>query len=532
MPEPAPESVPANGDSDSPPADAGPASGKGSLGKATGRGFSWLTLSLLIGKACIFLAQVVLGWLLTHEDFGVFAIAASLIGFIKVFHDGGVPQVLVQRGEEDFNRLQGAAFWLGMVVSTTAGLLLAALSPLIARAYEDSRLIPMLLVLAVSLPLGAPASLLRGRLQVSLRFRTISMISAGRFVIRSLGMIVLAMLGFGVMSFVLPLLLVAVFENAATYFATRSRPWFSPRLTREWPGLVRDAYWVVFATICRGLARHGGYLVLGLLLAQDLLGQYYFGFQLTIQITYLVALNLRHVLFPVMTKLADQPERQSRAVLRTTRVLMLVAAPASMIFASIVAPLELLVWGGKWADAVPVMQVFAILSPLMIVSDIVQSALNSRGQFRLAGRLTFLEGCWLMLSSWIAVWLAGDTNIAGIALGLASLQVLYILVVSCLTLKGFDIHPWDFVRGFLTPWGVAAGAVILALLADRFLAGAALPVIRIPVLAGTYFACYLVLAQLLLRTDMNDLASVAPKKIGNIVRKLFLIPSPKASRGG
>ena len=499
--------------------------GKGSLGKATGRGFSWLTLSLLIGKACIFLAQAVLGWILTDVDFAVFAIATTVIGFIKVFHDGGVPQVLVQRGEEEFNRLQGAAFWMGMAISSTAGLVLAAISPLIARTYNDERLIPVLLVLAISLPLGAPANLLRGRLQLDLRFRTISMISAGRFLVRSLGMILLAWLGFGVMSFVLPLLVVAVFENSTTYLATRSKPWFSPALLKEWPALVRDAYWVVFATICRGLARYGGYLVLGLLIAQDLLGQYFFGFQLTIQITYLVALNLRHVLFPVMTKLADQPERQSRAVLRTIRVLMLVAAPTSMLFASLVEPLELFVWHGKWASAVPVMQVFAILSPLMIISDIIQSALNSQGRFRLAGYLTFLEGCWLMISSWIAVRLGGEENIASIALWSAALQVGYILLIGDIVLRQFKIRASEFIRGFIVPWGVAAIAVVLALALDNRVLLEIAPLLRMMILGAVFSAFYVVVARLFLTEDMKDLINVAPKKISKLVQKVFMLPA-------
>ncbi len=503
-----------------------------SLGRATGSGFSWLTLSLLIGKACIFLAQVVLGWILTAEDFGVFAIAASVIGFIKVFHDGGVPQVLVQRGEEEFKRLQGAAFWIAMTISLMAGIVLAFLAPWIASIYGDSRLTSVLWVLAVSLPLGAPANVLRARLQLDLRFRIISMISAGRFIIRSVAMVILALLGYGVMSFVLPLLIVAVFENTTAYLATRSKPWKSPVLWKEWPGLLGDSYWVVFATVCRGLARYGGYLVLGLLIAQGLLGQYFFGFQLTIQITYLVALNLRHVLFPVMTKLADQPERQSRAILRTISVLMLVAAPTSMIFASIVEPLEQFVWHGKWASAVPLMQIFAILAPLMIISDILQAALNSRGQFRLAGYLTFLEGCWLMLSSWIAVSLAGDTNITGVAAWSAGLQVIYILIVSCFMLKGFGIEPAEFIRGFLKPWSVAAASVVIALVTAIYLPASMMELLKIPLLAIIYFISFSILAQVLLRTDVQHLANVAPRKIASVVRVLFLLPAKEGSTGG
>ena len=91
-----------------------------------------------IGKVFIFLAQVVLGWILTEEDFGVLAIVVVVTAFVKVFHDGGVSTVLVQRGEAEFKRLQGAGFWLAMTISSLAAIVLASISPWIASAYQDA----------------------------------------------------------------------------------------------------------------------------------------------------------------------------------------------------------------------------------------------------------------------------------------------------------------------------------------------------------------------------------------------------------
>ena len=296
------------------------------FGRAAGRGISWMSLSLAIGKIFIFLAQVVLGWILTEEDFGVLAIVSAVIVFVKIFHDGGVSVVLVQRGEAAFERLQGAGFWLALTISSLAAIALALISPWIASAYQDDRLVNLLCVLALTLPLGSPIATFRARLQLDLRFRVISIISAGSFTVRSLGMIVLALSGFGVMSFVIPMLFAALFESLATFLAAQIHPWREPVRLNEWLSLLKDSKWVVFATTCRGLARNGDYLVLGLLLPKALVGLYFFGYQLTTQITFLIALNLRHVLFPVMTRLANEPDRQSKAIMRTIQMLMLVAA--------------------------------------------------------------------------------------------------------------------------------------------------------------------------------------------------------------
>ena len=104
------------------------------FGRDAGSGFSWMTLSLLLGKVLIFLAQVVLARVLTKEEFGVLAIVAAVAACIKIFHDGGVPQVIVQRGSDEFERLQGAAFWICLSISLFAGVVLGFTVPVLRSA--------------------------------------------------------------------------------------------------------------------------------------------------------------------------------------------------------------------------------------------------------------------------------------------------------------------------------------------------------------------------------------------------------------
>lgn len=498
--------------------------GNKALARATSRGFSWMSVSLVVGRAILFVAQVVLGWILTQEDFGVFAIVAAVIAFAKVFHSGGVPLVLVQRGNDEYERLQGAAFWMGMCFSVGAAIVLAAAAPWIGQIYDEKRLVPLLWILAVTLPLGSPASLLRAKLQLDLRFRAISLITVTRVVIRSVGMIVLAFLGSGIYCFVIPMLFVAVFEDVATYLATRATPWLHPARFREWPMLLKDSYWVIFATIFRGLSRNGDVVVLGLLIPQTLLGCYFFGYQLTIQITYLVALTLRQVLFPVMSKFASQPQRHANAIVRTVRMLMLLAAPASMLIAAIIRPAEEIIWKLKWAEAVPLMQVFSVVAPILILTDVAHSALTSRGQFRRSGLVILAEGLWLMGSAWLAVMLAGTENITAIAIWIFGLQIAFALVVNTLVLKTFHIQPMTFLRSVLPQWAVALVPLGAALAVGRLLPDTVSAVVEILVLATIFLTVYVGAAWVMLRSEFQDMANVAPRPIAIAVRKLFMLP--------
>jgi len=493
------------------------------FGREAGRGFSWMSISLLLGKVLILLAQVVLAWILTNEEFGLLAIVAGVAACIKIFHDGGVPQVIVQRGSDEFERLQGAAFWICLGVSLFAGVVLGCLAPFLAKFYHDDRLVSLLRVLAITLPLGAPAAMLRAKLQIDLRFRMISIMAIGKFAVRSIGMIALAWLGYGVMSFVIPLFFVAVFELAFTFLVTRATPWLHPPRFAHWPSILRDAYWVVAAAVCKGLARNGDYLVLGRMLPQSLVGPYFFAYLMTTQVTGLIALNLRHVLFPVMTKMIDDPARQARVIVRSIRLLFLVAAPASMLIVVIIRPVESLIWHEKWLVAVPLMQIFALVSPMLIFTDISLAAITAQGRFRLSALLTLGEALWLIGSAWLAVVVAG-TNITGVALWIIGLQIAYTLVVNGLVLGTFGISARQYLGAFLPQWLVGLSATGLTLLLGRLLPETTGDVVTIGALAITYLVLFSVLARLLLFEELQQFAKVAPRPAAAIFQKILRLP--------
>jgi len=503
------------------PTDVEPTSvDKINLARVTGRGFSWMSSSLILGKIVIFFAQIVLGWIFTKEEFGVLAMVAAITGCITIFHNSGIPQVLVRLGNSEYQRLQGAAFWIGLSVSLLSGIALAAAAPAIARFYDDDRLVALLWVLAATLPLGAPASLLRAKLQIDLRFQAISMMALGKFVIRGVGMIVLAWLGYGVMCFVLPLLVVALWEFSFTYLATKETPWLRAPALRHWPIILRDAYWIVLAAVFKGVARNGDYLVLGRMLPKAIVGPYYLAYLLTTQITGLIALNLRLVMFPIMTKLAEEPARQANAIVRTIRMLILVAAPASMLIAVIIEPFQSLVLPARWADAVPLMQIFAVVSPFLIFTDISHAAITSRGRFRLSALLTFCEAIWFLGSSWFAVTVAG-TNITQVAIWIFGLQIAYVFVVNTLILRSLGIAPKTFLMSFIPQWLVALAAAGGTVAVGYLLPIDPAAIVKIIVLAISYLAMFAVLARLFLEADLQQLVKLAPRPIAAIVRTFF-----------
>jgi O-antigen/teichoic acid export membrane protein len=504
----------------------------GSLGKAVGRGFSWLTISLVAGKCFGAAAQLLLGRWISDEQFRDFAIVASFAAVVKVFQDGGVPQLLIQRGKDEFDRLLGPAFWLSLAFGLVGGLSLAAAAPVIADIYRTPKLAEYLWIVACTLPLGAPATVLRAKLRIDLRFKAIAVIAVFWFLLRQCSTVGFAALGWGVMGLVLPLLLVTLFEWAAAYYVTRIKPWRRSPDLAEWRGLAGNSFWVVGTAMARGLARTGDYLVLGKLAPDALVGKYFFGYQITTQIVELLATNLQHVLFPALSRLANEPERLSRAIVRTIRMLVFVAAPASLGLAVIVRPmvefLDDVIWNHKWSAAIPLMQIFAVAAPVRMFSDVLTASLSARGEFRRSALLTFAEGLWLMLSAAAAFALAGD-NLAQLAAVIAASQVVFSVGASVLTLRQFGIGPKAFFAAFSPSWLVSLAAAAVALGALAALPAETGNIAKIAVGGAVFTASFLALARTLLRHDLDELTRVMPGPVGRIIHRVLLLPHPTAA---
>src|SRR5438132_8671702 len=90
---------------------------------------------------------MVLARLLIPKDFGLFAMVATIIGYLRVFKDAGLSTATVQR--EGITHAQVSnLFWINVAISGATTVILAASSPLVAWFYRDPRLVGITLTLS------------------------------------------------------------------------------------------------------------------------------------------------------------------------------------------------------------------------------------------------------------------------------------------------------------------------------------------------------------------------------------------------
>jgi O-antigen/teichoic acid export membrane protein len=343
-------------------------------------GTLWVIVSNLLTRGLSFVGQVIMGWLLVPEDFGIWALAVSISTAVGALRNGGTSQILIRRGH-DYAAQAAPVFRFSLAFNILAMLLLIAVAALMRTSRPAVAIV--LLGLAISIPIGTPAMLLKAKLTIDRRFRELATINFGSSFIWQAAVVGLAFGGLGAMSFALPPLLQAAYESVASWRATKAFPNVRTHAqARDYWLLFRESRWVMLSAMALGLATTGDYFAVAMLTDVRTAGIYFFAFQLVVAISAPLYGALETVLPPLFTQLNDDRPRQIAACTRTLRVMMGAGAPAAATFA-LGAPLAIhFIWHGVWDEAIPVARILAACVPAWLLVSAGRALIEARGLWR------------------------------------------------------------------------------------------------------------------------------------------------------
>ncbi len=403
------------------------------IGLSVKRGMTWSLANTTLTKLLSFFSIAVLGLMLSPRDFGLYGISFSIAAFVQIFRDGGVVQLLVQRGESQYASLRGPVFWMAAAFNTSTGLLLILLAPILSWAYAKPDLLWLLVVIGATMPLATPGVVLQARLAMQLRFGTIARIQLFSGFIRYGGTIALAWAGMGPMSFVLPLPFIAIYEALAAYSATGEAPWRSPPRITLWRTLFVQSRWLIFVAFANASLNQGAYLVLGMMLDEATVGVFFFAYQLIIQIDAILAATAGVVLFPALSRLAGEPERFRAAIIRSARTIIFIAAPMTAALFAGFGAFEDVLWHNRWDVALAPVQALSLLYAARVLFMLPSVSLLAQGRFKDTAINVLACGSGMMLATIIgalisptaesiAVWLGGYIGVACIAFSIRAVR--------------------------------------------------------------------------------------------------------------
>jgi O-antigen/teichoic acid export membrane protein len=345
--------------------------------KAT-KGIFW-SMTQKWGRAAITaLTFVVLSRLLGPDAFGLVTLASVFIDFVEIFLDQGFSAAIIQRPQVDRKHLD-TAFWISIL---TGGLLTVgniAASGFIATFFHEPRLGPVLSWLSLAYIVNALSTTQLAILQRRLAFKSLAARSLAAAAVGGVVGIGMAFAGFGVWSLVGQNLAKSIAAAVILWSSSDWRPGFNVSVER-YKELFGFGINIVGNNLLNVTIRHADDFLIGYFLGPTMLGLYTVGYQLLLIIIRLVTEVTNTVAFPAFSRLQHEPERMRRAFYKVTQYTSVLSFPVFIGLALVSPEIVPAVFGAKWAQSIPVMQVLSIIGILQSVLFFNGSVLRASGK--------------------------------------------------------------------------------------------------------------------------------------------------------
>jgi len=462
-------------------------------------GVAWKGTSQVILQVTRLVVAVVLARLLAPNDYGLAAMVLVFSSFILIFADLALGQVIVQRRSLD-EADRTTAFWTAVgagVLFTLAGV---AVSPLVADFFGEPEVASMVAVVSLSfairgLTMIQSALLVRGMQFRALELREIAATMTGAAV--ALGV---AAAGYGAWAIVWQQLVSASVGATLIWTFSQWRPSlsFSAASLRSFAGFSGN---VLAMNVVRQLRGTTDNALIGRFLGAPPLGAYALAYNVVLVPFNRLAIPLSQVLFPALSRIQDDPERMSRYWIRSVRLVAALALPALTGLAISAQEFVDIVLGDPWDDAVPVVQLLAIVGILQTLQFLNSAILQALDRTTTLLRWTLVS---FVLS--VAAFVVGlRWGIVGVAAAYAVVAAITEPLYARATARALGASLSELLRplgGVAAATGTMAAALVLARQALE--AGGAGSGTTLALLVGIGVASYAALVPLLARPVVDD----------------------------
>jgi O-antigen/teichoic acid export membrane protein len=424
--------------------------------KSTG----WL-LTLRLGSQLLSWAVAILiARFLTPADYGLFAMALTVVASIELLRELGLGSAIIQRHDLTAEHLN-TIFWIVALLSTALVLMLWIGAGLAAAFYGDPRLVWVLRVLGVTILLNVvgfiPYSLLTK--EIDFRRRAIAaMMGAVSF---SIVAVSLAYQGYGVWALIVGQLTNAAVFNVALLVAARWLPGF--RLTfRKMDEILRFGLRLAGVSVIGLCSPIVNRILVGRFLGGPALGLFTMAEALAEAPHKISSAVIHQLSLPIFAKLKREDAELRRYFLKITKYLALATLPAQIGMALVAHDLIVVLLTAQWAPMVTLFQIFCLGKlfhtlalppvPLLVARGRASTLLRFNGTLATVTAAAVLLGTQVSLQAVATAWL-----VAFVALK---------MVLLSMALRELGITVRSYVDNILPPL-VATIAMSVAVLAAR-----------------------------------------------------------------
>jgi PST family polysaccharide transporter len=321
------------------------------------RGAGWLISGRGISSAIGFVNTIILARLLTPDDFGVVALAATLIGITEAVTDMPVGRALIRMralGRAHYD----SAWTMSLIRGAILFIALLSMAYILPGVVDEPRLTPIMAVLAVlMLVMSAsnPKFIIFER-NLDYRYEIITLVIS-------------RVLAFGVgasIAYIYQTYWALIAANSTgllvkfifSYIYVPYLPKFSMAKARE---IWAFTSWLTLGAIMDAVNQRFDKLMVGINLPRSDMGLYDMGDELAKKPTNDLLVPMTRPLFPALSSIIDDKERAIAAYKKSQSLLFAIALPFGIGFSVIAEPTIKLLLDDRWLDTIFIVQVLAVV---------------------------------------------------------------------------------------------------------------------------------------------------------------------------
>ena len=332
--------------------------------------------------------SIVVARRLAPDDYGVMAILTVFSAVALIIVDSGFSQALI-RGPEPSADDYKSVFGFNIVMSAGAYLLLTAVSPLLARIYDEPVLTRLAPVLFLLLPVNALGVIQNTVLTRQFRFDIISKIVFASSLAGGVLAVTMAMTGCGVWSLVGQRLGQMAAKSALLWRYGRWRPsrgWQPEPLKRLSPFGLR----ILFADLVNTIYNNISSLFVGRM-SVTTLGFFNQAQKLKDVPVLATTQSVQNVTFPALSRLDGEPQKFTESYRQILAVTAFVMFPVMAGLAAVADDMFILLLGEKWMPTVPYFKVLCLTGLFAPLASVALNVLKVRSDGRIIVRIEIIK---------------------------------------------------------------------------------------------------------------------------------------------
>jgi PST family polysaccharide transporter len=330
------------------------------LKRRMARGAAWMVLLRLADRGIGLVSTLILVRLLVPGDFGLIAMATTMIAALELLAAYSFETALIQNQKADRSHYD-TAFTLNLLLGLTKSALIAALAWVTADFYDEPRLIPVMLALSVVTAVQAFENIGIVDFQKHLDFRREFILSITR---RLFGFVTTISLAWWLQSYWALLGGMAMIRVVSLLMSYTMSP-YRPGLALSRAGeLFSYTKWLLLNNVLLFLNNRGADFVIGRMSGAHALGLYSVSYELANLPTTELVFPIQRAVFPGYSQMANDLPRLREAFLDVLGLIALLTVPAGLLIGVLAEPFVLALLGAGWVEAVPLVEVLAVFGVL------------------------------------------------------------------------------------------------------------------------------------------------------------------------